>query len=295
VPGPWDVAVDGCGETFRVTGKLLDERGEEVGTAGEASVTTRLVDAALGELAEGAALVARCGEGARGSLTQLIPPEACSASRISWEYVNGPALAATTLSGRTVDMATRETGLDQLVGQRVRVRVTADAGGGNVVRREHEVPITAEPFVEVTHETEKPAGSESGLLGVSVALRNRTACGVSEVVFEERLEGMAYVAGTARLDGQHVDVEQEGDVLRVRGLTLSGDAVRRFTYVARPTLLGTPRMEARAFMGPVPITRDTRSVPPEAGCGCSSGSSGATAFGLAALAMRVLRRRRRAS
>lgn len=292
VPGPWTAEVDGCGETFRVSGKLLDERGAEVGTADEVSVTTPRVAPSLGELAEGAALVARCGEGARGTLTQLIPPQACSASRISWAYVDGPALASTTFSGRTVDVATRETGLDNLVGQRVRVLVTADAGGGNVVQREHEVPITAAPFVDVMHETEKPSGSESGLLGVSVGLRNRTPCGVSEVVLEERLEGMTYVADSARLDGQRVDVEQEGDVLRVRGLALGGNAVRRFTYVARPMLLGSPRMEARAFMGTVPITEGVRPVPPEAGCGCSSGSSGAAAFGLAALAL--LRRRRRA-
>lgn len=292
VPGAWTAEVDGCGETFRVTGRLLDEGGAEAGTADELFVTTPRVDAALGGLAEGAALMAQCGEGARGTLTQLIPAEACSAARISWAYVDGPALASTTFSGRTVDLATRETGLDNLVGQRVRVRVTADAGGGNVVTREHEVPITVAPFVDVTHETEKPAGSESGLLGVSVGLRNRTACGVSAVVLEERLEGMAYVAGSARLDGQPVEVVQEGDVLRVKGLSLGGNAMHRFTYVARPTLLGSPRMEARAFMGAVPITAGVRQVPPEAGCGCSSGSSGAAAFGLAALAL--LRRRRKA-
>lgn len=292
VPGDWSAAVDGCGETFRVSGSLLDEGAAEVGTVGEASVTTTRVPAALGELSEGSVLMAQCGEGARGTLTQTVPAEACSAARISWAYVDGPALASATFSGRTVDLATQATGLDGLVGRSVRVRVTADAGGGNVTQREHDVPITVEPFVGVTHETEKPSGSESGLLGVSVALRNRTACGVSDVVLEERLEGMAYVADSARLDGQPVTVEQEGDLLRVRGLALGGNAVHRFTYVARPTLLGTPRMQAQAFMGAVPITEGVRQVPPEAGCGCSSGSSGATAFGLAALAMRALRRRR---
>lgn len=292
VPGTWTHShQEGCGGTLQVMGRLLDESGAEVGGGATAAVSTHGADAALGALADEPSLVAACGQGARGTLTQTVPAEACQAARFSWTQVDGPALTQAALSGQTVELATQETELDALVGQRVRVRVTADAGSGNVATREHEVPITAAPFIAVAHETEKPTGSESGLLGVSVGLRNLTACGVSDVLLEESLEGMEYVPGSARLDGQPVDVERVGDTLRVRGLALQGGGVHRFTYVARPRLLGAPRMETRLSLREVPISQGERPVPPASGCGCASGGSGAVTLGLVALVLRGLRRR----
>jgi MYXO-CTERM domain-containing protein len=285
--------VEGCsGGTFVVSGQLFEESTPGP-TAQPLAVTTPTLAPALGEL-EAPALIARCGEGARGTLVQQIPADACQAVSVSWAQVGGPALAPGTFSGTRLDVATQQTGLEGLVGQSVVLRVTADAGRGNVITREHTVPITVAPFVDVLHETEKPTGSESGLMGVSVALNNTTTCGVTQVTLEERLEGMTYVPGSARLDGQPVEVEASGNVLRARGLALTGGAAHRFTYVARPALLGTPRSEAQVFLHEVPISVGPRALPPaHTGCGCTSGSSGATAFGLAALGLLASRRRRR--
>lgn len=290
VPGEWTYRhQEGCGGTLYIRGRLLDASGAEVGDEAMVAVSTHGADAALESLAEEPSLVAVCGQGARGTLTQTVPAGACQAARFSWTQVDGPALTQAAYSGQTVELATQETELDALVGHRVRVRVTADAGSGNAATREHEVPITAEPFIEAAHETEKPTGSESGLLGVSVGLRNLTTCGVGDVLLEETLEGMEYVPGSARLDGQPVDVERVGDTLRVRGLAFQGGAVHRFTYVARPALLGAPRMATRLSLREVPISLE-RPVPPASGCGCASGGSGAATLGLVALVLRGLRR-----
>jgi MYXO-CTERM domain-containing protein len=286
---------EGCqGGTFRVSGQLVDEASGEPGlTAAPLTVTTPKLKAALGPLAEAPSLVARCGQGARGTFVQTLPADACPAVNVSWTQVGGPPLQAASFSGTQLEVSTSDTGLEALVGQQVVLRVTADAGRGNVATREHVVPISVAPFVDVRHETEKPTGSESGLLGVSVGLSNTTSCGVSEVTLEERLEDMEYVPGSARLDGQPVDVEVSGGLLRVRGLSLAGGTSRRFTYVANSTLLGSPRFQAQVLLREVPISAPPPLPSTDSGCGCTSGGSGAAAFGLAALGMLATRRRRR--
>lgn len=280
-----------CGGSYLVSGQLIDESTGALGSTASLTLKTPgRVDVALGPL-ESPTLVAACGEGARGTLVQTIPQGACQAVQVHWEQLSGPALASTTFSGTRLDVATKETGLDALVGQHVRLRVSADGGGGNAASREQDVAITAAPFVEVRHETEKPSGSESGLQGMAVQLRNTTACSVSGVVLEERLEGMSFVPGSARLDGAPVDVEAEGGLLRVQGLALQGLESHRFTYVARPELLGTPRQQAQVLLRDVPVSARLQEVPPAAGCGCTSGGSGAGALGLLALGARLTRRR----
>jgi uncharacterized protein (TIGR03382 family) len=286
VPG-----VGPCGGTFSVSGRLVDDStGTAGGTASLTLSTERTLKAALGPL-ESSSLVASCGAGARGTLVQTIPEDACRAVDVKWEQLSGPALDAPAFSGERLDVATRETELDTLVGQHVRLRVTADAGGGNASTREQDVTITAAPFVDVQHAVEKPSGPESGLQGVAVLLRNTSACPVSGLVVEERLEGMSYVPGSARLDGQPVDADSEGNLLRVRGVALSDAQPHRLTYVARPELFGTPRPQAQVLLRDVPISTPHLEVPPQSGCGCTSGGSGAGALGLLVLGTRLRRRR----
>jgi MYXO-CTERM domain-containing protein len=293
VPGTWRYPVEGgCnGGDFLLSGQLFDATTGEQGGKAQLEVKTPRLETRLDALAS-PVLAARCGEGARGTLTQMLPPDACQAVSLGWQQVGGPALVEAALSGTQVAVATRETGLDALVGQAVVLRVTADAGAGNAATREHTVPITVDPFIEVLHRTETPNGAESGLVGVAVELRNTTACGVSEVQLDERLEGLSYVPGSARFGGQPVEVEADGERLRVRGLTLPGEGTGRLTYVARPRLLARPRLEAQVFLREVPIASAVQPPEPPAGCGCASGDSGSVAFGLGVLAALARRRRR---
>jgi uncharacterized protein (TIGR03382 family) len=124
-----------------------------------------------------------------------------------------------------------------------------------------------------------------------VELRNTTECGVRGVDLVERLAGGDYVPGSARFNDTPVEVEVEGDSLKVRGLELEGNALGRLSYVVRPRLLEEMRFEGQSFLRGIPISQP-QPEPPSAGCGCAGGGSGFAALGLAGLAT-VLRRRRR--
>jgi MYXO-CTERM domain-containing protein len=234
-------------------------------------------------------LTATCGEGARGRLEQIIPPGPCMDRPLVWEYLAGPELTQATYTGERIDVATRETDFGALIGQSVRMRLSVASGDPSVNVRD--IPIIAEPFVEVNRRTERPTGAETDLIGVSVELRNTTACGVREVQHQERLEGVDYVPGSARFDGVPVSAELDGDVLVVSGLVLQGEATGRLTYVVRPRLLGKQRFEGQVFLRGVTISQPPEPGP-ASGCGCSGGGSGAAALGLAGLAAALRRRRR---
>jgi MYXO-CTERM domain-containing protein len=298
-PGDWGFVLDqSCGPaaTYHVVGQLLDVSGAGIG--GEGSVSAQALTQVTVEVPSGAApldplyeprITARCGEAARGTLRQRLPSGPCEALPLTWEQIGGPPLTQSTFSGSRIDVTTQESDFGALIGQPVVMRVSASTVG---LQREHTVPITAEPFVEVSRRTERPTGADTELLGVTVDLHNTTACGVREVNHVERLEGVDYVPGSARFNGAQVEAELHGSELTVRGLMLEGDARGVLTYVVRPRLLGPRRFEGQSLLRGIPI-----SQPPEplaSGCGCSGGGSGAIVLGLAGL-LGVLSRRRRRS
>jgi uncharacterized protein (TIGR03382 family) len=295
VPGTWQPPVpETCDAvSYRVQGALLDTSGQPRGGAGasEAVVTVPPRDVRLGAL-EGEALVARCGEGATGTLTQVIPAGACRTPVLSWTQEGGPALEASEFSGNQLSVRTRDTGLQGLVGESITLRVKAEASGGRTVTTEQVVSITAEPFVDLGHETESPTGSEKGLVGVVVRLRNTTACPVSGLRHLERVEGLELLPGSVKVDGQPVTVAEAPGGFAVEGVALPAEGTATLTYVARPRLLGSPRFGGEVRLNGVlvsaPLAEEAAS-----GCGCTSSGagSGAAVLGLAALA-RLLRRRR---
>lgn len=285
----------GCqGGPFQVKATLVEE---ETGLRGPETTRDMVLprrDARLESLPAESALVARCGEGARATLTQTFPVDACQSSSVTWSQVDGPPLEQTALSGNTVSLATRDTGLDSLVGRSVVVRVTANAGPGNEASIEHTLPITVEPFVKVRRRTEVPAASETGLVGVSVDLLNTTACGVTDVSYVERLEGLTYVEGSAKFDGQPVEATWEDGALTVKGLALAGEGSGKLTYVARPHLVGDRRFAGEARLREVPISliESPGIQVPDSGCGCTSSGPGPVVFALGVLGAAVRRRRR---
>ncbi|MCP3137484.1 MYXO-CTERM sorting domain-containing protein [Pyxidicoccus xibeiensis] len=293
VPGTWRPALPEACSTggYRVQGQLFDySTGSAVAGDTESLVVQDTRPVELGPL-EGTALVARCGEGATATLTQTIPANACRASALAWTYESGPELTEGPLSGQSVTVATRETALEDLVGAFITLRVTADAGDGRTATTRHEVPITAEPFVELRYETESPSTSETGLVGVVARLRNTSACGVRTLRHVERVEGLEVVPGSVKLDGQPVTEQAVEGGFVVEGVTLEPNATRALTYVARPRLLASPRFGGEVTLNRVLVSGVTPVAPGTSGCGCSGGGSEAALFGLLALA-RVLRRRR---
>ncbi|MFP2933088.1 MYXO-CTERM sorting domain-containing protein, partial [Pyxidicoccus sp. 3LG] len=294
VPGTWRPTLpEACAPGgYLVRGQLFDDSsGAPVaGDVEELGVPdTRPVG--LGPLQEGAALVARCGEGATGTLTQTIPAGTCGAGAYSWESAGGPALAEGTLSGQSVTVTTLETGLEGLVGESLLLSVTANAGDGRTATTQHAVPITAEPFVELSHETDSPTTSETGLVGVVVRLRNTTECGVQTLRHVEYVNGLELVPGSVKLDGQPVTEQPVEGGFAVDGISLEPNATRALTYVARPRLFASPRFGGEVTLNRVVVSGAVPPAPADSGCGCSGGGSGAALFGLLTLAG-LLRRRR---
>jgi len=296
-PGDWAFQLDPTCEpptTYNLVGELLDVSGAGVGAEG--SLSAQAFAPISVEVPSGAPpleplyeprIIARCGAPASGTLQQRLPQGPCEGLSLIWEQTGGPALTQTTFTGQRIDVTTQESDFAALLGQPVTLRVRATTVS---LEREHTVPITAEPFLEVSRRTERPAGTDTELLGVSVELHNTLACGVREVSHVERLEGVDYAQGSARFNGAPVEAELVGSELTVRGLVLEPDARGTLTYVVRPRLLGPRRFEGQSSVRGVTI-----SQPPEpiasSGCGCAGGGSGAVALGL--LGLLGVRSRRR--
>ncbi|MCY1022168.1 MYXO-CTERM sorting domain-containing protein [Pyxidicoccus sp. MSG2] len=293
VPGSWRPPLpDDCSaRDYIVHGQLFDEStGTRLnGGTAQTLVSAQALPAALGAL-EGEALVAHCGERATATLTQTIPSNACQAVDITWTQVGGPALAEAELGGAQVTVATRDTGLEGLVGESVVLSVTADAGGGNSTTTQHVVPITTAPFVDVTHETESQIGAEKSLVGVVVQLRNDSGCQVGSLRHVEHVDGVDWVPGSVKVDGRTVAEQAVEGGFVVDGVTLPAGGTSALTYVARPRLLASPRFGGEVFLNGVQVSGPLPPVP-SSGCGCSSGDAGSALLGLLALA-RLLRRRR---
>ncbi|MFY0577912.1 MYXO-CTERM sorting domain-containing protein [Cystobacter fuscus] len=154
------------------------------------------------------------------------------------------------------------------------------------------MPISVDPFVKVGRRSELPVASETGLVGVRVDLTNTTACDVSGARYVEHLEGLAYVEGSATLDGAPVETHWNGKTLQVDGLLLAGGATRTLGYVARPLLVGERRMWGEASKGDVRLSVSETDEPHPSGCGCASAESGPLLFVLAAMGAALRHRRR---
>ncbi|EAU63078.1 hypothetical protein [Stigmatella aurantiaca] len=301
-PGAWRFDLkDNCeGSTYQVSGRLernLDDwrsgnsQGPgEVGNDMEVllEVTALPLDVILGPL-EDSQLTISCGEAARGVLRQPLPTGPCSAADVVWAQEGGPALTQPLLRGQEVSVSTQEKDFGGLIGSHVALIVRANTPGGQP--RRQTVGITAAPFVEVRRISENRSNSETNLFGVAVALRNTTACGVAEIQHVERLEGLDYVAGSARVDGAPVEVKWEGGALTVKGLALEGGATRTLTYVVRPHLLGQTRFTGGSSLRDIPISFDGEDEGPS-GFGCEGAGPGIAGLGLAALAVALRHRRR---
>jgi MYXO-CTERM domain-containing protein len=296
VPGTWSLPLpeDCAGGRFRVEGRLVDEFGAEAGSATE-SVEMPALPVTLDALPEGTRMVAQCGQGARTTLAQTYPMDSCPLSQVTWTWKEGPRLTWDSISGSQVELATQDTGLMELVGRTVKLEVTGLAVSGEERTEAREVPITTKPFLELLHRAELPTASDTGLVGFSATLTNTTECGVREVSLTEQLDGLAYVEGSARLDGVPVAAQWANGRLTVSGLSVGPRASAQLTYVVRPGLLGNRQVRGQAFLRDIPISLPEASSPevPDSGCGCTSGTPGPLLFALGALAVAVRRRRAR--
>jgi hypothetical protein len=288
VPGAWSLPRDlDCG-LYQMSAALMDSTGSS--QAQVSQVVLPGPGVALEPLPQNG-MKAVCGQGASVPLSALAMPTPgfCQTPDYTWTYESGLEIEQVSSPDGTVELTTKNKELDTLIGGSVRIGVEASKGPARTAVS-LEVPITVDPFVRVERRTELPAAAETGLVGVLVHLTNTTACDVSGVSYVEHLEGLVYVDGSAKLDGESVEARWEDNALQVEGVLLAGGATRTLSYVARPHLVGERRMWGEARKGQVLLSPSDPSEPPPPGCGCTSAGSGPMLFALAAMA---LRRRRR--
>ncbi|WP_404362804.1 hypothetical protein ACIHQR_22810 [Corallococcus coralloides] len=294
--GGGDFALDlppTCGSAhYTVRARVHEALAEGAVMAPEATTDfSRLArDVVLGELS--GELIATCGVGARGTLRQTIPEGACSAVDLTWARGGGPELEPLVAEGDSVSLATVDTQLESLVGELVTLNVSAVGEGASGAAREHSVRIGARPFVTVERRTETGEGINAGQVGVTVTLRNDTACDVSSIRYQETVTGAQLVPQSVTLNGRPVTpAEASAQHFAVEPVPLPAGSTATLTYVVRTALLAPPKYSGMASLREVVVSRAEPPPDSTSGCGCSGGGSGVTAFGLGALAWAARRRR----
>ncbi|NOK18016.1 hypothetical protein [Corallococcus carmarthensis] len=282
-----------CGSaSYTVRARMQEASAEGTVTTDDVleSFPRRARDVELGEL--DGELIATCGEGARGTLRQTIPAGACSSVDLKWTRASGPALEPFVDNEDTVSLATVDTELESLVGELVTLDVAAVGEGASGAARQHVVRIGARPFVTVERHTETGSGLNSGQVGVTVTLRNDTACDVSSIRYAESVTGAQVVPESMTLNGRPVSpVDASEQHFAVEPVPLPAGKTATLTYVVRTGLLAPPKFSGTATLREVTVSRAEPPPPSMSGCGCSGGGSGVTAFGLGALAWAARRRR----
>jgi len=259
--------------TYAVTATILDGDGG-VGPAATEVVKLPGQDPAVDGLA-GGPLVARCGEGARGTLTARVPTNACAAQTLTWAQQGGPALVQTTGAGGSISISTQALGLQELIGEQVSVRLIATSGSDTATALAT-VPITADPFIDAQTELESPNPRTDSPLGVRVTVENPTACPITDAQLVEQVQDGQLVLGSARIDGRPANATLADGQVVVHGLDLAPGERHQVTFDVRPRVLGPPAPSAQVLFRGVPISQNTSlaSASDSVGCSCRSASGG---------------------
>jgi hypothetical protein len=288
-PGPFALQLDGgCqGGTFQLTGLLFESGGRSLATQIPFTGGTRAV---LIDRISPDNMPATC-EGVNGQLQVLLASGSCPSGSFAWQQTGGPPMEL-AVRGTEATVTSQDAGLNELVGQFVSFHVSASAGPGTDAGLDTSVQIVAEPFVKVIHRTEVPVSSESGVTGVAVRLENQASCPVSGVSYVERLDGLKFVPGTARIAGQPVAAALSEDDLVFSDLELPAGGSVELSFMARPRLLSAPKPSGQAFLRGVPVSERAgiKTAPPP-GCGCSGAPGELAAYALATLGLLLGRRR----
>lgn len=289
VPGPWQLTVPGAcnGGDFVAVARLFEDGGA-TGLEDRQAFRTPVLPVALDPVpVTPAELAVTCGVGGRGTLTAHPAPGTCQALEWTWRQVGGPALDGGALTGDSIEVQTVDTGFD-LLGQALAFELSADAGAGNGVQQQVDVSFTTDPFLELEAElTPRPVREEESAT-VQVTVRNTKACDVHGVELRVTLAGLRPVAGSAQLEGQHVEATADGLVLRAMNVDVPARQTKTLRFRARPMVLSRVEVSAQAWVGTVLVS--FAPPRPQGGCGCGAGAGGPLAFALLAL---LARRRRR--
>jgi hypothetical protein len=292
VSGPFSQPLQGCaGGSFTVSAQLTDSTG--VGPPATPSVTALAVPAKVGTIST-PTLVARCGQPVAAQLSTAPAAGGCAGESFAWHQVSGPALTTPVQSGAQFQLETVSSSPKDLIGQSVTLAIDADAGNGTTDQATTTIPIGAEPFVSVTHET--PSSSDPDLpRTVSVSIDNPTGCDLPTTSLIEQLGGGQFVEGSAKLDGQPVTASVSGGALRIDGIPIEAGGHHMLSFDTRPSILGVQTPGGELTYRDVPVSQaavNTGQVPANVGCGCHSASEGSWIVIILGLVLLVNARKR---
>jgi hypothetical protein len=259
--------------------------------AGPALASIVLPTALAGFSVEVVPLTVSCGAPARGELIATRGASDCPRSVIGWRQRSGPPLRGLPAEGDRIALETESASLSDLIGATVELEASGDGGPGTEVDVPVSGVISAEPFLVSRYRTEQPLVQEGGVVAVAITVSNPSSCGVSEVQYRERLDGLRYVEGSARLDGVAATATVDGDVLLFEGIAVAEGARAELSYLARPRLFRESAPSGAAVLRGVALSEPTglSAQPVPSGCGCEVSGGGA---GLGLLALWAARSRR---
>lgn len=293
LPAPFSFSRSSClAATYAVTAQIVDGDGG-VGPSTQGTFEVPGQPAGISGVS-GGPLVARCGQGAQGTLQVVVPAGSCPAQSLEWKQQGGPALVQGSGTGAVFAVATQDTSLENLIGEQIQLEVSADAGT-TAATFHATVPIAVDPFIAAVTDVETPVAQSGAPLGVRVTVENPTTCPISQASLEEQVEDGELVEGSARIDGRPASARVESGRVIVDGLELAAGERHQVTFDVQPHVLGRPAPSAKVVFRGVPISRDAtlQAAPTSAGCSCRSTSGGGETFGCLLLGGALLLERRR--
>ncbi len=281
--GGWSLPIPGgcAGGTYDVVAQLL-----EGGASDQGSITLPFTPAGIGALSTDRIDVT-CGAGARASVSLLPEPNTCGASSFSWRTVSGPALSVTSGTGDALELQSEA--LDfSVVGDRIELEWTANAGAGNSVSAARRIELGVLPFLEVSVKTRPPLRREEEAVTLDVLLRNTTECAVDAVSVALPFTGGTPILESILVDGARAAVRSTDDGLIVDGVSVPASGIATIRLSVRPGLLSSPSVQPVASLRGYVVSTQPPLVTPSTGCGCAQVDVSALL-----LAMLVACRRRR--
>ncbi len=218
-PGTWGFLLDqtcGPATTYNVVGELVDVT--LAGKAAEGSLSVQPLAPVTVEVPSGATpleplyeprITARCGRQPPARWSS-VPWRRATTLPVSWEQIGGPALTQATFTGSRIDVATQESDFGALIGQKVAMRMRARTVQESSL--EPGDPDHRGALRRAERHTERATGADAGArrrVGGAATTPRRAGCARWSHV--ERLEGVDYVAGSARFNGEPVEAELDGD------------------------------------------------------------------------------------
>lgn len=237
-----------------------------------------------------------------------------------WRQLTSLPLQTTELPGGALEIAlAAEDGFSAVVGRTASFElIAADRTQASEPRR-FDLEIRAPEMLELHHSAGQAQAAGGELIPMLLEIENGCGVGLDGIDVRVVLEGLAFIPGSARLDGEAIPdpepiepsqvfgeaVSREGlQVVRFSNLPVPAGSLQQLTYQVRRNGLGVGPASAHAdavltanpanrLTPPIDLSTEAPWAAGVPAVGCSCGSSGAASWLPVAFAALVVLRRRR--